>query len=51
MTIRISITLPNNLHQYMTDKGISPSKFLQNKLREEIIAEGKTKQYGIETSK
>ena len=47
MTVKLSITIPDNLQQYMKDKGLSASRFLQIKLTEEIIAEGKAKQYGI----
>jgi hypothetical protein len=48
MTVKITLTLPDNLRQYIKDKGLSPSRFFQNKLKEEIIAEGKAKQYHIE---
>lgn len=51
MTVKITLTIPDNLQKYIKDKGLSPSRFLQIKLTEEIIAEGKAKQYNIKTNK
>jgi post-segregation antitoxin (ccd killing protein) len=50
MTKRINVTIPDNLFQYMKDKGLSPSKVIQIKLTEEIIAEGKEKKYNIQVN-
>lgn len=39
------VSLPTILDQYMRDKGYSLSKFLQNKIKEEIVKEGLEKKY------
>jgi hypothetical protein len=44
---RITLSIPENIHQYIVDKGLSPSKFLQSKIREEIKKDGLEKQYQI----
>lgn len=45
--VRISLSIPDNIHQYIKDKGLSPSKFLQSKIREEIKKDGLKTQYNI----
>lgn len=47
MTVKITLSIPDNLGKYIKDRNISPSRFFQKKLKEEIITEGKTDQYGI----
>ena len=42
------VTIPDNLMQYVDDKGLSLTKFLQNKLKEEIKKDGLEKQYKID---
>jgi len=39
------VSLPTILDQYMRDKGYSLSKFLQNKIKDEIVKEGLEKKY------
>ena len=41
------VTIPDNLMQYVNEKGLSLSKFLQNKIREEIKKDGLEHQYQI----
>ena len=41
------VSLPTILDQYMRDKGYSLSKFLQNKIKEEIIKDGLEKKYDL----
>lgn len=41
------VSIPDNLFQYVKDKGLSLSKFLQIKLTEEIIEDGLAPKYHI----
>lgn len=51
MTVKITLTIPDNLQQYIKDKGLSPSKFLQSKIREEIKKDGVEHKYMIQDKK
>lgn len=47
MSKKITLTIPDNLHKYIQEKGLSPSRFLQQKLKEEIWKEGKGIRYHL----
>jgi len=45
MTIGKHLTIPDHLAKYVDDTALNLSHFLQQKLEERIIAEGKAEQY------
>ena len=49
--VQRNISLDPELDQYLRDMHISVSKFLQDKIREEIIKEGKADKYLKEKKK
>ena len=46
-----TVSISDDLWKYVTDNSISLSKYLQKKLREDIIKEGNAKQYNIQKTK
>lgn len=51
MTINKTISINEDLDRYIKDSHISLSKFVQDKLKEEIITNGKADQYNISQKK
>lgn len=47
MTINKTISINEDLDRYLKDNHISLSKFVQDKLKEEIITKGQADQYNI----
>jgi post-segregation antitoxin (ccd killing protein) len=45
MTKSRNITMPDEIWQYINDSNLNLSRFVQDRLKERIIAEGKANQY------